>query len=167
MFTRPQVMTQRRHRATGCPALLAHPTSLLRVSSTHLPPSHALCSPTVLVHYWCLLCQAHGTPPQSRNSGNFNTCAPYKPQEARDTADSHRRKGDAGVVPEHPNLRECWPAAQSCHLQAGLLSSSLCSLPESDSLPSWKKISKHPFSGPYFSLEFTSGQGAKFLTVGT
>lgn len=64
---------------------------------------------------------------------------PHKPQEAEDTADRHKRKGDAGVGPEHPNLRECWPTAQSCHLQAGLLSSSLCSLPESDSLPSWKK----------------------------
>lgn len=143
-------MTQRGHRATGCPALLAQPTSLPRASSSHLPSSQALYSPTVLFRYQCLLCQAQGTPPQSRNSGDFNTCAPYKPQEAGDTADSHRRKGDAGIGPEHPNLRECWPAAQSCHLQAGLLSSSLCSLPDSDSLPSWKKNQQASLLGSLF-----------------
>lgn len=98
--------------------------------------------------------RGHPPSPEQKLRGLQCLCPHTQATGSRDTADRHRRKGDSGVGPEYPNLRECWPMAQSCHLQAGLLPSSLSSLPESDSLPSWKKISKHSL---LWSLFLTRG----------
>lgn len=136
------------------------------------PPTqpHTLCS---LIPLLVPPLADQGAPPHSRNPGapDFDICAPTISPRQKGTHQtppgSHRGKGDTGVGPEHPNLRS---AGQHPSLVTSKLAS--CPFPSASfrrvtHFPPGKKITNHPFSLPYFSLEFTSGQAAKSPMVKT